>query len=382
MKLSDILNQVESPFTDEKIINLTKKFIECDCDMNKFYRSANIEPETQANPHLIELYSKLFSEENRGDRFVSLNDSWNVVASSEETLRVPDDREKRVPIYRIYLNAKGQDKARIVEQYIAFCEAEGRQYKLKYAVEDGRKDEILILSSSEDLVRNIELVEGITKGIELGEPAPLTGRYKGKIGIGEEYIDAPIYSYTKTRLGMISVAMKKFYLDHIEDFSEHIDDTHKQMAEMYIDEFKEESEDITCEIEEVIDMDEQEKRALENNKRAYSNNINPRINWMYDDYMPLYTPEAMRKYLCEHLPEAMPEIIENYRLACTIYGISKDGVLSTRTEEVIGQEREEKTFIDSIQVSDGEVTENLEKYNLENKSTKQSEKTVISRDDE
>ena len=235
MKLMDILGQVESPFTDEEIINLTKRFIECDCDMNRFYRSVNIEQKTQENPYLSQLYSKLFSEANRGDRYVSINGSWNIVASGGDDLSIPDDREKRVPIYRIYLNAKGQDKARIVEEYISKCEASGQAYKLKYALEDGRDDEILILSSGEDLVRNIELVERITEGIELGEPAKLAGRYKGKIGIGEEYIQAPTYSYTKTRLGMLSIAMKKFYLDHVEEFSGYTDHSNKELAEMYLE---------------------------------------------------------------------------------------------------------------------------------------------------
>ena len=75
-----------------------------------------------------------------------------------------------------------------------------RMKQLKYSIKDGRKDAVIILSYGEDLTRNLKLIERITEGMSLGEPAELLGRYKGKYGIGEEYIQAPIYSYTQTRL--------------------------------------------------------------------------------------------------------------------------------------------------------------------------------------
>lgn len=70
MSIFDILSQVTSPFTDEEIISLTKKFIECNCDMNEFYKSININTERVRNPYLDELYSKLLSTSTREDRFV------------------------------------------------------------------------------------------------------------------------------------------------------------------------------------------------------------------------------------------------------------------------------------------------------------------------
>ena len=381
MNIFDVLSQVESPFTDKEIINLTKKFIECNCDMDEFYRSINIDVERTENPYLTELYSKLFSLSNRGTRYVDGNDSWNIVASSEEALSIPNEIEKRVPIYRIYLNAKGQDKARIVEEYINQCESAGQPYKLKYAVEDGRDDEILVLSYGEDLAKNIELIEGITEGMELGEPAMLTGKYKGKIGIGEEYIQAPRYSYTKTRIGMIPIVMKKFYLDHLDDFSKYIDDKDRKMAESYISEFKEESEEIGFEIDELSDDEVQEKRELENNQHAYNNNIKPQISWMNNEYVPLYNSEIMRKYLFAHLDVAIPEIIKNYHLACKIFGISRDGVFSLKTEEMIKQNKEKNSFLESIRVTPEELARNIVNQQPEKDQTKPDEKEGPSLDD-
>ena len=70
MSIFDILSQVTSPFTNEEIISLSKKFIECNCDMNEFYRSINIDTERVGNPYLEELYSKLLSTSTREDRVV------------------------------------------------------------------------------------------------------------------------------------------------------------------------------------------------------------------------------------------------------------------------------------------------------------------------
>ncbi len=46
-------------------------------------------------------------------------------------------------------------------------------------------------------------------------------------------------------------------------------------------------------------------------------------------------PEVMKRYISEHYETAMPEIIENYRLTCEIFGISRKGVFSSLTEDKI-----------------------------------------------
>lgn len=113
MDMAHILNQVKSPFTDEEIEKLIKIYIECNCSMDEFYKRINLNVEKEENPYLSDLYSRLFSLSNRGERFVTGNSSWDIIASSEDMLSVPHMPEDRVPIYRIYINAKGQDKAKI-----------------------------------------------------------------------------------------------------------------------------------------------------------------------------------------------------------------------------------------------------------------------------
>lgn len=336
MDITHILNQVESPFTDEEIINLTKKFIECNCDMSQFYRSVNINMEQKENPYLTELYSRLFSISNRGERFVEGNDSWNIVGSNKEALSVPYEIESRVPIYRIYVNAKGQDKARIVEEYIRRCESTGQAYKLKYSKTDGRNDEILVLSYSEDLTKNIELIESITEGMSLGGPAPLTGKYKEKIGIGEEYIQAPIYSYTQTRLGIIPIIMQKYFLEHKPEFNKYLDDSNKGLGDFLLKHSEKMSARLSKQIATLSEDDEQRKEELKNKQFAYNNNIDPNIGNMYQTICQ-FIPEAMKEYMSNNFETAIPEIIENYHLACEIFGISKNGVFSKRTEAMLEQ---------------------------------------------
>ena len=223
MDIAQILSQVKSPFTDEEIEKLIKICIECNCKMDEFYRRINLNVEEKENPYLDDLYDKVTSPSDRGERFIENNSVWIIVGSSKETLNViPIKYEDRVPIYRIYINAKGKDKAKIVEDYIKRCEDVEQPYKLKYSTIDGRQDEIVILSYGKDLANNIELIEKITEGMSLGKPAELSGIYKDKIGIGEESIQDPTRSYTQIRLGIIPIVIQKYFLDHMLQFEKYL----------------------------------------------------------------------------------------------------------------------------------------------------------------
>lgn len=336
MDMAHILNQVKSPFTDEEIEKLIKIYIECNCSMDEFYKRINLNVEKEENPYLSDLYSRLFSLSNRGERFVTGNSSWDIIASSEDMLSVAHMPEDRVPIYRIYINAKGQDKAKIIEDYIRSCEDEGHGYKLKYSITDGRQDEILILSYGEDLSRNIELIEKITEGKNLGEPAELLGRYKDKIGIGEEYIQAPIYSYTQTRLGIIPIIMQKYFLDHKIQFDKYLSEQDKKIGELQLRHFGKRRERI---LKKITALQEDKKQELLNEQLACENSIDFNIGHMYMSLCQ-FIPETMSTYMAEHSEIAIPEIVKSYRMACEIFGISRDGVFSKVTEGMIEQQKQ------------------------------------------
>lgn len=346
MDIAQIINQVESPFTDEEIGKLIKIYIECNCNMDEFYKRIQLNVEEQENPYLDDYRSP--------KRCVEVNPVWEIIRSSRNALSIPFYKIERVPMYRIYINAQGQDKAKIVEEYIRSCEEKGRSYSFKYSRKDGRKDSIIIASYGEDFARNIELIERITEGMNLGEPTELVGVYKDKIGIGEEYIEEPSFSYTQTRLGLIPIAMQKFFLDHKPQFEQYLAEEHKELGDSLLDFFRRQSINLLEEIEEfdedelleVSDGDlewlEDMKYLNEDSKRnqlAYQNNIKLDMWQMYESLCK-DIPETMQAYIAEHYETAIPEIIENYRLACEIFGISRDGVFSIKTEQMLQQAKQ------------------------------------------
>lgn len=308
MNINDVLNQVDSPFTDEKIIELIKKFIECNFNFKEFYKNTNnMGKEEKENPYLKELYKFYVDpwERERGGRLFKTNDYWTIIGSNKDALDVPNKRDERVPIYRIYINVKGQDKAKTVEEYIKRCEEIGQTYKLKFANQDGRDDEIVILSYGEDLVRNIGFIEEITEGMKLGKPAELVGKYKGNIGIGEEYIQAPIYSYTEIRLGIIANIIKKIYIDHMDEIDSSINVIKEMLA------------------------------------RTHKKNINEYYDSFstYGSFFPKKDSEALKKYMYANFETLIPELLEDYHLLSKTFGISENGVFSIRTAEMIEQQR-------------------------------------------
>ena len=318
MNINDIINEVESPFTEKKIIELIKKFIECNFNLQEFYKNTNkLEREEEKNPYLTELLQfQVFPwETEKGGRLFKQNDYWTIIGSSKEALDVPDKSDKRVPIYRIYINAKGQEKAKIVKEYIKRCEEIGQAYKLKYANKDGRNDEIVILSYGENLVGNIEWIENITEGMNLGEPAQLVGKYKDKIGIGEEFIFSPIYSYTEVRLGMISSTIRKFYIDHLDDFSENMDESIANRIRGQLQGAK--------------------------GSELLEYYLTYAMSGLYSGKAG-YNTEIIGKYMADNFETVIPELLENYHLISEIFGISKNGVFSTRTMEMIEQQNQNK----------------------------------------
>ena len=68
-------------------------------------------------------------------------------------------------------------------------------------------------------------------------------------------------------------------------------------------------------------------------------------------------PEEMKKYMSEHIETAIPEIIKNYRLACQIFGISRNGVFSKRTEEILQQQQRTPLQIKEAELSALEAEE-------------------------
>lgn len=327
--MKSILKQVQSPFTDEMIKNLFTEYIYGNVDLDGLYNKIN---ESEKNEFQDNMYLKnIFRElDNNPEIVTKLNyPYWNIVMSDEKYLDIPNKREDRTEIYRIYLNVKGEDKASVIREYIEECQKRNQDFKFKYSLQDGRTDEIIILSNTENFVSNVDIIKQITQDVSLGEPPKLVGKYENNIGIAEEYINQPIYSYTKVRLAILPIVIQKYILDHIDEFPE---DVQKQF------EFKKE------EFEEII---EEQNQLLENNpeeftiqnrwmnhKVAAENNIEIRfalISYVVEEFIQVFR-EIVEKKGFENI---LSELLDGYRLACRVSGISENGVFSLETENAM-----------------------------------------------
>lgn len=132
--------------------------------------------------------------------------------------------------------------------------------------------------------------------------------------------------------------MQKYFLDHKSQFEQYLDEKHKSMGDFLLDDFKDEGEMLLEEIAELAE-DEKEIEDLKKQQFAYQNNIDFDISHM-NTAICQYIPETMSTYMAEHSEIAIPEIVESYRMACEIFGISRDGVFSKVTEGMIEQQKQ------------------------------------------
>lgn len=97
---SDIFKQVKSPFTDDLIQDLIKRYISCNCDENLFYRETNNLENTDTydkhftNELINQIYSKgipkydLWSKEASDQEFIyATNSDWITLYSEEDPMR-------------------------------------------------------------------------------------------------------------------------------------------------------------------------------------------------------------------------------------------------------------------------------------------------------
>lgn len=324
--MKNILKQVKSPFTDEMIKNLFKEYIYGNVNLDEFYRVVNAVEisDLQDNQYVTQVSREIESN------FAIVSNSnypyWNIVKSDENYLDIPNNREDRTEIYRFYLNVKGQDKAVVIRRYIEECQKRNQGFKFKYSFKDGRNDEIVILTNAENFVDNVDIIKQITKDITLGELPKLVGKYENNIGIAEEYINAPIYSYTKVRLAILPIVIQKYILDHIDEFPLNVQQIFGLMKKRF-------GKRLAIQIK--MQENEPEKFALENKwndeKTAFENNIEIMFTMVSEKVEPLF--KSIKEIIDKKgIENVLSELVDGYRLACKVSGISEAGVFSLETE--------------------------------------------------
>ena len=349
--ISEILKKVKSPFSDNLIKELIENYIACGCDDNLFYNKVNKLDDTNKSisTSIITLINQIYSQgiskselwnfpdKEKIQLVYDSNSSWIVLSSEDDPMednkRTTDNR--RILIYRIYLNLKDKEKANFIENYIKICQKAKMPFEFKFSKDESRLDQIVILSRSENLERNVFLVEKLTKDLQLGSLPILVGEYGNGIGIVEEYYNR-LYSPTKVRLALIRSSIKKYLCDHLDEFKNKISDEEKEIISSYIREFNYlyESEKQNLEIfgEEYEDIDKkyyQEKSTIECAKERIENDSDARIN--EKDLLNL--GNVIKYVYLSNSEKFVKEIIQNYRMIGTqVWGLAQDFIFSNETE--------------------------------------------------
>lgn len=342
--IDDILNDVESPFSNELIQELIETFISCGCDYDKFYSEVN---HTEANDRLNDSYElinyieKIGIPKEKAEKYEDENKPippllydahgfhWMTLYSKEEPLNDKVDQNGKWPlIYRFYLNLKGQDKADFVKGYLKECQQKGIPFHFKFSKTNSREDQIVLLSRLEDFEDNFSIISDLTKDKGIGTPPKLVGKHKNNVGIDEEYYIRCI-SPTQAKLLVIISAITKYVCDYNSEFYEQLSNDEKEMVDTLIQHFKKEIEFVEEFGEAKIEYYQKkgELDCLKENIEFYQGN-------RCDTRALLKFSEIVQKIYASNPEQFIQESIKNYRMIGTqVWGFSKDFVFSNETEE-------------------------------------------------
>ena len=356
MEITQIINQVESPFTDELIQKLIEKYISCGCNDNLFYSEINnlgiVENgDNQSTKELIRhIFNTgvnkydLYAEQVDSQFIYEYNDAWITVSSEQDPLkenqRYPDD--KRPVMYRVYLNIKDKEKSKFILDYINKCKANNLPYKFKFSREDGRSDQIVLLSSLENFGENLSIIEELTSNLQLGNVPLLIGKYKDGIGIAEEFYNR-LYSPTKAKLALVRSSVKKYLCDHKDEFYENLSNENKEEIDGYIEVFSflynmrmEDKEDMGEEYEDLEKNYYQMKSSIECAKEHIEND---RDAYACGEGL-LALGGAIKQIYSSNPAQFIHEVTQNYRIIGTqVWGFSNDFVFSNETEAMVVQQK-------------------------------------------
>lgn len=119
--------------------------------------------------------------------------------------------------HRFYLNADSSSVYAIVNAMVDEYSKEHVPYYFKFADDEERSDNIVIYSSTEDLIGNLKVLQNVKQknpelAIHLNQPPILTGVIDGNIGYGAQPINAK-ESYNNLRCLIIYRAIRKTALE-------------------------------------------------------------------------------------------------------------------------------------------------------------------------
>ena len=384
---SKILEQVKSPFQDELIHELIKKYISCGCDDNLFYSEINglksdkMNTDSFTNTLINKIYSQgveksevwsMTDEEKNHLPFIyNKNNSWIIVYSEEEPMQdnQRNSNNQRTLRYRIYLNLKGKEKADFVENYMKVCQDKEVPFEFKFSIDNSRCDQIVILSRLENFEENISIVEELTRKIQLGNLPMLIGEYKNNIGIAEEYYNR-LYSPTTAKLALVRSSVKKYLCDHKDEFYEQLSEEEKEKIDEYVEYFsytydteKAFKEELGKDYEDLSKKYYQRKSSIDCAREHIENDSGAYIcgTGLLD------LGNAIQQIYSNNPEQFVNEVTQNYRMIGTqVWGFSQDFVFSNETEEKFLQSKESETILSAEQI--GSELEVISREGIANKT--------------
>ena len=344
--IEDVLKKVKSPFSDKLIKDLIELFISSKCDNNIFYRTINeFDRNSKIDPEISKLIedfekkgvdgSEIFGLDNEAS-FIYLNDTdWVFIRSEDDPLdENKRTSDKRLPlVYRIYLNIKGKEKIDFVNKYVSICKEKNIPFKFKFSKIDKRDDQIIIHTDEKHFDENLEIVEELSKGLEIGKVPGLIGTYEDRFGISEEYYNR-LYSPTTSKVGLIRSSVKKYLCDHIEEFSDILSEEEKKYFDGYIAYYSEMYE-FEKEVHGVEQADLRKSfYQKKNDLECYKEHIDTESFTYYDSEGLSKVYEAIIKIYEKDPEKFLTEVTENFKMIGTeVWGFSKDLNFTNSTEE-------------------------------------------------
>lgn len=294
--MKELYSKIDSPFNDDAFIKeLIIKYLKSG-DIYKFYGSINeIEKEKIQNSFAYDIMNKLKGKSNID---VTHDSNWAYIKKNADSLKEE---------YRIYLNLKKKEKADLVERFLDGCEERDLPIHFKFAIFDGRLDEIVMLSDEKNIKNYLEIIETVSEEMTLGKIPILSGTYNKKnIGIACENTQNQHYSYTESRIRKFPETLKKFFIENFEQYKELMNEDEVETIEFFIEEQKDDIEYY------------QNKNDLESLDRVRNNLSVDGLSTNGDELIAL----AKRCIVSDE--KVLDKLCLMYRDVCKIYGYSKD----------------------------------------------------------
>lgn len=300
--MEEILSKVKSPFTTEFIKELIIDYLNSESITHFMQIEKNSQTEVP-NEYVKYLY---FSNID--------TDSWGNWVLLNKDLNTEDIK------HRLYINAKGENKAKIITQFLDECELSELPYLFKYSIVDCMGDDEIVFATDDDtLSKTLELLRKITEPMELGAPLKLAGKYNEKIGIADEDTQRRGgFSYTETRLKRIPSALQKYMLDNYDTFSKYCDEEESKKLNTIKNSFNDELD--FC-------------HEFESEFQAKIELLESHISTALLDYLMIDDLKSAFKAAIADNPEILDEMAKDFIEVCKHCKISSNIIYSSETEE-------------------------------------------------